>query len=216
MAKRGRKPKGEYPDKVAVLSTRITAKLRQQLEDASTRSGRSLSQEIESRLSRSFDREEHIKAAFGDRRNYAFCRLISAFVDGLWNPEKPDQFWLSDPYQYNQAVIGIKGLLEHLRPEGTTELTSKSSVLNIAAELQGSQRMGALIVALLRVDPTMDAPIANIRADMSPKVTARIKAPFYGNAKMFRAEADRLEQLERAGAESKSKPKPKSKLRKKR
>ena len=90
------------------------------------------------------------------------------------------------------------------------ELTSKSEVLNLAAELQGSQRMGGLIAALLRIDPTIDAPIANIRTDMSPKVTARIKAPFYGNKKMLRAEADRLEQLEGASAESKSKPKPKS------
>jgi len=52
--KTGAKARGPYENKRAVLTTRITGKTRKALENAAAMSGRSLSQEIEHRLERSF------------------------------------------------------------------------------------------------------------------------------------------------------------------
>lgn len=50
----GPRSRGPYTDKRRTLSTRITDETRAKLDDASKASGRSLSQEIELRLERSF------------------------------------------------------------------------------------------------------------------------------------------------------------------
>lgn len=50
MGKRGTKAKGEYHDKSAVISTRITSELRKMLETSVKKSGLTISREIEHRL----------------------------------------------------------------------------------------------------------------------------------------------------------------------
>lgn len=50
MGKRGSVAKGEYQDKSAVLSTRITADLRKMLESSVKKSGLTISREVEHRL----------------------------------------------------------------------------------------------------------------------------------------------------------------------
>jgi hypothetical protein len=52
---RGARPKGEYAGKASWLSTRITGDLRAKLEGSAQKCGRSLSQEVEHRLRRSFE-----------------------------------------------------------------------------------------------------------------------------------------------------------------
>lgn len=199
MAKRGRKPKGEYPDKVSIISTRVTAELRQALEAARDESGRSLSQEIEGRLRQSFDIEKTIMETFGDRRTYAFFRTLAGVTDALWNPEKPDRFWLDDPYQYNQAVTAIRSVLEVLRPEGETSLESDSELLQAAAELQGRERAANILEAVRNADPASWSVAERLRTDLGP-VSKRIDRMVRVTAREAREIADQLEKAEQQEA----------------
>ena len=68
---------GEYAGKSSVFSTRIRPDLRRYLEKAAKTSGRSLSQEVEHRLRRSFVEDDKIADAFGDRRTYRLMRMMA-------------------------------------------------------------------------------------------------------------------------------------------
>src|SRR3546814_727442 len=127
MAPRGRAPQGEYSNKLATLSTRITEDLRRALETAKTESGRSLSQEIEARLRASFENERAISDAFGDRQTYAVMRIIGGVLDALRNPGEDRPDWLDDPYAHDAMVGAVLNVLEVFRPrseEHTSELQS--------------------------------------------------------------------------------------------
>jgi len=126
MGKRGPAPKGGYPEKTKVLSTRITAALRDELQRAASRSGRSLSSEIEHRLRRSFTKEERIEEMFGGRETCAIMRLIANVITvtaqqaGLITQRARGKktTWLNDPYVYDQAVMAVRAILEVFRPAG--------------------------------------------------------------------------------------------------
>lgn len=126
MGKRGPAPKGEFSDKSKVISTRIRADTREALEAAAAASGRSLSQEIERRLRRSFDIDRGSVAHLGGPQMYAILRTISAVMDLAGKqafffrnkalPENTD--WLRDPYAYDQAMRAVAHVLEGFRPPG--------------------------------------------------------------------------------------------------
>ncbi len=59
----GPKPRGPFQNKRLTLTTRITEDLREKLEAAAEASGRSLSQEIELRLTQSFTADETLATA---------------------------------------------------------------------------------------------------------------------------------------------------------
>ena len=71
--KRGVRPRGPYADKRKTLTTRITNKTRENLDAAAKATDRSLSQEIEFRLERSFLQDE------------ADARVREATLDGIWD-----------------------------------------------------------------------------------------------------------------------------------
>lgn len=149
---RGRKPKGEYSGKNAVFSTRITDELRQQLKEASKTSGRSLSQEVEYRLRRSFDTDRNITKTFGDIRNYAFFRLLDLIVKetraaDLIHPS----FWLDDPFRYQQAVVAITAALEVFRPR--LKLPKGTEKAHEALYSLGLLAAGAVLNDIRTADP---------------------------------------------------------------
>lgn len=129
MGNRGPKPKGGYTEKTRVLSTRITAPTREALEQASAKSGLSISSEVESRLRRSFIEDDKITDALGGRQMYAVLRLISSSMSAVGQhsyffehrklAEEAD--WLGDPYAFDQAIKATTTILESLRPEGDVE-----------------------------------------------------------------------------------------------
>jgi hypothetical protein len=119
VGKRGPAPQGEYENKSQVLSTRIRADTRRALVSAAEKSGRSLSQEIEHRLRRTFIEDNRIEDAFGNRRNYLLMRMIALALEGAYNPE-PDSSpanWLDDPVSFDIATRCANKILEALRPE---------------------------------------------------------------------------------------------------
>jgi hypothetical protein len=117
MGKRGPSAKGEFGDKSAVLSTRISAELRAALEASVERTGLTLSREIEHRLRRTFSDEEKIEAAFGSERNYRLMQMAAlAIRHAAWNVENPDADWIDDPVAFEIALRAVNNILEALRP----------------------------------------------------------------------------------------------------
>jgi hypothetical protein len=84
---------------------------------ASKASGRSLSQEIEHRLARTFRDDKDIDRVFGNARNFAMMRLIASTADGLRKPNKKEG-WLDDPDLFELAVQAIQTVLMLYKPPG--------------------------------------------------------------------------------------------------
>jgi hypothetical protein len=114
--RRGPAPKGEYADKAATISTRITADLRGWLERAAKNSGRTLSQEIENRLRQTFVEEERMIDRFGGERTARILQVVALVLNGMRNPENPEADWLDDPRAFDLGVDAIYWTLEPVRP----------------------------------------------------------------------------------------------------
>ena len=115
--KRGPTPQGEYAGKSSVLSTRITADLRDWLEKASKRSGRTLSQEIENRLRETFREEKELTDRFGTYRTALVLQVVALVLNAMRNPENPNAEWLDDPHAFQLAKDAINHTLEAIRPK---------------------------------------------------------------------------------------------------
>jgi hypothetical protein len=102
MGRRGPQPKGEYGakmDRTAVLSTRLQPDTRRRLEAAKGISGRSLSQELEHRLRRTFVEDDKAVEFYGSESNAAILKLIGAVIHSTctsWFVETADG-WVPDP-----------------------------------------------------------------------------------------------------------------------
>lgn len=131
MGKRGPAPKGEYADKSAVLSTRISADLRTQLEKAVKVSGLTLSREVEHRLRRTFQEDKNAVEGFGTRRNLALMKTVAQATQIAFNPAHPDADWMDDPLMFEMVVRIINQLLEGIRPAPAPELAAFAELATI-------------------------------------------------------------------------------------
>lgn len=178
MARRGPVPRGEYSNKSTVLSTRIRQDTRAAMENAAKQSGRSLSQEIEYRLRRSFDEDKGLFEKFGGRRNYAVLRLIADVMQVICNPFRPGSDWLDDPYLFDQLVKALAPVLESFRPPGDPMLSHPDEGMRLAAELQSSTVAANAVLAIrhapaeLPLDPEKN-PYPLIRSDLGSVVAER-------------------------------------------
>lgn len=118
MAK-GPKPKGEYTGKSSVFSTRIRPDLRERLESATAESGRSLSQEVEYRLRRSFVEDDKISDGFGDRRTFRLMRLMAEAINLSTDGENKPGAWLENPLDFRIALSAALSVLEAVEPNGS-------------------------------------------------------------------------------------------------
>jgi hypothetical protein len=112
---KGPAPKGEYAGKSSVFSTRIRPDLRKNLEKAANQSGRSISQEVEYRLRRSFIEDERIAEAFGDRETYRLMRMLADAVH--FAEVRLKQRWLDDPETFQTAITAMSQMLRAVAPE---------------------------------------------------------------------------------------------------
>jgi len=108
--KGGRPPKGPYHGKSKTLSTRITAELRSRLEEAAGATGRSLSQEIEFRLERSFEKA----ADFGGVLNSITLQTMGEFLHKL--ETATGRPWRADPVVFDMAREIAFSVLEYFGP----------------------------------------------------------------------------------------------------
>ncbi len=104
--KPGPKPRGPFADKRRTLTTRITDRTRQRLEDAAAATDRSLSQEIEMRLERSFAEEANLEWAYkqilGDEALHRAIMLASSLI--RISQEETGVPWHQDPELRKEAA----------------------------------------------------------------------------------------------------------------
>lgn len=124
--RRGRPSKKPVAGERNALGLRVTAELKQRLEDAAAAAGRSQSQEAEARLERSFETADvvtrHDDLQHG-RDVVGFLMLAEEIMTSAgrlaaMEQGKRDRSWVTDPYAYDQAVKAFMDVAEHLRPPG--------------------------------------------------------------------------------------------------
>lgn len=124
MAKRGRRPRGEYPEKKRVFASRIREDTWQMLQQAAATSGRSISQEFEHRLRRALDDDKAIEEAFGDRRTLAVMKMaaMAAANSVVLNPKNSKTHWTSNAEAFDRALNAIVNVLKAFRPLDAEDL----------------------------------------------------------------------------------------------
>ena len=134
MGRRGPRPKGEYGAKIgrtAVLSTRLQPDTRKRLVAAKETSGRSLSQELEHRIRRTFIEDDKAIEFYGSQSNAAILKLIGAVIQSTctswfvkiaddWVPDlhKDPEEWLRDPKLFDQVLTAVVHALIWFKPNG--------------------------------------------------------------------------------------------------
>ncbi len=105
------------PGKKRLSSTgfRPTPEIRAKLEAAARENGRSLSQEIESRLERSLGQEEDLYRSFGGKHIYALARILAAAV--MAAESQTGKRWQEHEEPYLLAKETIESLLGALGPK---------------------------------------------------------------------------------------------------
>ena len=143
MAKRGRRPKGEYPEKKRVFASRIREDTWQLLRQAAATSGRSISQEFEHRLRRGLDEDKAIEDAFGDRRTLAVMKMaaMAAVNSAMLNPNSKVH-WTSSAEAFDRALNAIVDVLKAFRPYEPKavemRLESAAPILEVVRQIQAA------------------------------------------------------------------------------
>ena len=163
MAKRGRRPKGEYPEKKRVFASRVREDTWAKLQQAAAKSGRSVSQEFEHQLRRGLDEDEEIESTFGDLRTYALMKLAAQAVNSLCSLKDPKIHWTADPDLFAQALEVIAGTLKVFHPH---QLTSTNLLV-------ASPQFGAPVMEIVREVQAADP--ARLKSTKRQRAMARLK-----------------------------------------
>jgi hypothetical protein len=150
--RRGPAPKGDYAGKAKTINTRVTPDLRAWLERAAKQSRRSLSQEIETRLRRTFREEEDLARQFGSAEAARVFAAIAQTLNMMRNPENPDADWLHDPYAFALAADAINATLYLVRPK---EATNPFLAHGLNVELKPWDRTTEVWREIANSDPTL-------------------------------------------------------------
>ena len=134
MGKRGPQPKGEYGGKIgrtAVLSTRLQPDTRARLSEAAKAHGRSVSQELEHRLRRTFTEDDNIVDFYGSQSNAAILKLLGSVIQAAgtnWLVKTADRWvpdvhrdpgeWLRDAKLFDEVLTAIIHTLMWFKPNG--------------------------------------------------------------------------------------------------
>lgn len=149
MGRRGPPPKSSHGAKSKVLSTRISADLREKLEETSRAEGLSLSDVISRRLKRTFVDDKDVEKLFGDRETYLLLRAVALaiqFATVHQGSGPGDRSWLHDAGKFDVALKTINRMLEQIRPEGDltrSGIGSSATVEEIAALREYMQQFAA-------------------------------------------------------------------------
>jgi hypothetical protein len=171
MGKRGPKAKGEFTDKSAVLSTRISAELRAALEkEVAAKPGLTLSREIEHRLRRSFDDDKIANEGFGTRRNRALMKIIALTMQTASRPDKFDAEWLDDPWLFHQTLQRINLVLLAIRPAGAVAPPIDPELRFELEQVDPMERASQMWDFIQKADSSLP-----LRADPANRVFNRLK-----------------------------------------
>lgn len=115
MAKSGPRPRGEFGSKGATLSARITVSTRERLAEEARRNNRSLSAELEARLTKSFGDQEDLRD-FGSDQTYALLRIVSEVIkraQGIVGKR-----WYEDRFAFDLVAETVRITWGAFRPGG--------------------------------------------------------------------------------------------------
>jgi hypothetical protein len=156
MGKRGPQPKGEYGHTIrrtAVLSTRLQPDTRARLSEAAKAEKRSLSQELEHRLRRTFIDDDKIIDFYGSQPNAAILKLLGSVIQATgtswlvktadgWVPDihKDPGEWLRDRKLFDQVLTAIIHSLRWFQPgeSDRQELNYHSTAEQILDEIRAA------------------------------------------------------------------------------
>ena len=133
MAKRGRRPKGEYPEKKRVFASRVREDTWGMLQRAAANSGRSVSQEFEFRLRRGLDDDEKIESTFGDLKTYGLMKLAAQAVKLMCDLKNLKVHWTADVAAFDDALEAMTRTLRGFRPLTAPDLVTESAKLDAPA-----------------------------------------------------------------------------------
>ena len=127
MGKRGPQPKGEYGgtrDRTAVLSMRLRPETRLRLQAAAKVSNRSVSQEVEHRLRRTFGEDDDETKRYGSKQNASVVNLIGAAIRSASDRDSPKEKhdWLKEQRLFDDVMAAISHVLLWFRPDGDSGL----------------------------------------------------------------------------------------------
>ena len=144
MAKRGRPPSGEYPEKKRVFGSRIREDTWKLLQQAAATSGRSISQEFEHRLRRGLDDDKAIEDAFGDRRTFAVMKMaaLAAVNSAMLDPINSKVHWTANAESFDRALNAVVEVLKAFRPHqpkaAAMRLEGAAPALEIVRQIQAA------------------------------------------------------------------------------
>lgn len=181
--KRGPRPQGPYADKRKTLTTRITGEMRNRLETAANDSGRSLSQEIESRLEQSFVLQGALGLLGADANTAAlFTDILHA--KALIEAHAQKSVW--DDYEAHITLsIAVRQLLLERTPDISAEFKKRTADWEKEKELnlqnwredegvvEGLQALGAVLSGDASPPPQI-APSPQQNAEMLGKAAAYV------------------------------------------
>ena len=114
LRKRGRPAETPGQIKRAPLNMRTTQAIRDRLEGAANQSGRSLVQEVEHRIERTFAKEDETVAAFGGAELHALFRMFGAAANLI--EKRTGQAWATDRETFIAVEAAWKMLIVEVRP----------------------------------------------------------------------------------------------------
>jgi hypothetical protein len=107
-----------------VFSTRLRPETRTRLIAAAKASGRSLSQELEHRLRRTFSEDDSDVRLYGNEQNAAVVNLIGATIKSASTRGSPTSKhdWLKEQWLFDDVMDAIRHVLLWFRPGGDSGL----------------------------------------------------------------------------------------------
>lgn len=148
--KRGRPPLPPGEGKKVPLNMRTTRKVRDRLEAAAIDTGRSLTQEVEYRLQRSFEDEDAIFESFSGEHTYRLMKLLGAAVGVTENTTGKQ--WNQDAKTFASVEGTIDLILKALPFEEGAEETIYDDYLREFLEAISIQNLGwAQAITLLEL-----------------------------------------------------------------
>ena len=150
---RGRPPIKAGEAKRSSFNTRLRTEVKDRLSVEASNSGRSLSEEIERRLERSFEAEKRADeiadtarqdchAAFGGKGRYHIFQMIADVVADV--EEATEEHWLADQTAVERTKSAIVAVIEGLGPKAPTR-SPRSALSHYAAGKPAPSEIGKAV-----------------------------------------------------------------------
>jgi hypothetical protein len=168
--------KSAEPGERVHLGFRVTPEMKRRVEDVANASGRSISQEAELRLERSFEQQrllpEALELAYGDELAGVLIAIAEAMNDARLHArivtDEDYRTWLEDGFAFDAAVAAAQIVFEALRPAGSTKNAASPRTSAEIAQVSAKR----LLQRLLDDDATN---AGEARRLLGPAVVKRLK-----------------------------------------